>query len=317
MTKNGGTKEQCSTLASTTVDTITTAVSSQQGILNAIKTGNECADEGQDEVTSSKAKVVTAEADLTAKRGAAATALSAKDADCAATVDFSVNLDTLQVNECFDYKTQDSYMQKKNVCDSKTTAWKTANDAIAPAETSVNDAKSAAAAALTAASGLKVNCQCAAKKEQVDAWTAVQEGHASHAADWKQANEILCTLNAASTACNNLPCPAVTKPTLAAGVAAADCTEATSAGNCPRTCMGTSTCDAQIMAMVKNANLRTGVAGARMTISMPSYTCSGVESRYGCDCGGCLCDVDALSTAYPRWADSACLGNNPYHYCKK
>merc|ERR1712166_1493514 len=99
------------------------------------QTGNECADEGQDEVTSSKAKVVTAEADLTAKRGAAATALSAKDADCAATVDFSVNLDTLQVNECFDYKTQDSYMQKKNVCDSKTTAWKTANDAIAPAET--------------------------------------------------------------------------------------------------------------------------------------------------------------------------------------
>merc|ERR1712166_990797 len=223
MTKNGGTEAQCSTFASTTVDTITKAVAAQQGILAAIATGDECADEGQDEVTSSKANVVTAEADLTAKQGAVATALSAKNTACAATVDFSVNLDTLQVNECFDYKTQDSYIQKKNVCDSKTTAWKTANDAIAPAETSVNDAKSAAAAALTAASGLKVNCQCAAKKEQADAWTAVQEGHASHAADWKQANEILCTLNAASTACNNLPCPAVTKPALAAGVADATC----------------------------------------------------------------------------------------------
>merc|ERR1712028_185436 len=229
MTKNGGTEAQCSTFASTTVDTITKAVSSQQGILNALRRGNACADQGQDEVTEMKANVVTAEADLVAKQGAVATALSAKDTDCAATVDFSVNLDTLQVNECFDYKTQDSYIQKKNVCDSKTTAWKTANDAIAPAETKVTDAKSAAVDAETAASGLKVKCQCAAKKSQADAWTAVQEGHASHAADWKQANEILCTLNAQSTACNNLPCPAVTKPALAAGVADADCTEATTA----------------------------------------------------------------------------------------
>merc|ERR1711865_1152314 len=174
MTKNGGTEAQCSTFASTTVDTITTAVSSQQGILNAIRRGNECADKGQDEVTSSKANVVTAEADLTAKRGLAATALSAKDTDCAATVDFSVNLDTLQVNECFDYKTQDSYIQKKNVCDSKTTAWNTATNAIAPAETKVTDAKSAAADAETSASGLKVTCQCDAKKSQADAWEKSQ-----------------------------------------------------------------------------------------------------------------------------------------------
>merc|ERR1712028_200009 len=229
MTKNGGTEAQCSTFASTTVDTITTAVSSQQGILNAIRRGNACADQGQDEVTEMKANVVTAEADLVAKQGAVATALSAKDTACAATVAFSVNLDTLQVNECFDYKTQDSYIQKKNVCDSKTTAWNTATNAIAPAETKVTDAKSAAVDAETSASGLKVTCQCGAKKENADAWTAVQEGHASRAADWKQANEILCTLNAQSTACNNLPCPAVTKPALAAGVADADCTEATTA----------------------------------------------------------------------------------------
>merc|ERR1712160_6937 len=114
MTKNGGTKEQCSTFASTT------AVEAQQGILNAEGKGNECADQGQDLVTTNKANVVTAEADLVAKQGAVVTALSAKNTACAATVAFSVNLDTLQVNECFDYKTQDSYIQKKNVCDSKT-----------------------------------------------------------------------------------------------------------------------------------------------------------------------------------------------------
>merc|ERR1711957_938081 len=209
MTKNGGTKEQCSTFASTTVDTITKAVEAQQGILNAEGKGNECADEGQDLVTKTKANVVTAEADLVAKNGAVATALSAKNTACAATVAFSVNLDTLQVNECFDYKTQDSYIQKKNVCDSKTTAWNTATNAIAPAEIS--------------ASGLKVTCQCGAKKSHANAWAKVQEGHASHAADWKQANEILCTLNAQSTACNSLPLPAVTKPALAAGVADATC----------------------------------------------------------------------------------------------
>merc|ERR1712086_1020671 len=99
MTKNGGTKEQCSTFASTK------AVEAQQGILNAEGKGNECADEGQDLVTKTKANVVTAEADLVAKNGAVATALSAKNTACAATVAFSVNLDTLQVNECFDYKT--------------------------------------------------------------------------------------------------------------------------------------------------------------------------------------------------------------------
>merc|ERR1711957_586549 len=223
MTKNGGTKEQCSTFASTTVDTITKAVAAQQGILDAMGTGNECADEGQDEVTSSKANVVTAEADLVAKNGAVATALSAKDTACAATVAFSVNLDTLQVNECFDYKTQDSYIQKKNVCDSKTTAWETASAAIAPAETKVTDAKSRAAAAELSASGLKVTCQCDAKKRNADAWEKSQTDHASHAADWKQANEILCTLNAQSTACNSLPLPAVTRPALAAGVADATC----------------------------------------------------------------------------------------------
>jgi len=223
MTKNGGTKEQCSTFASTTVDTITKAVEAQQGILNAEGKGNECADQGQDLVTTNKANVVTAEADLVAKQGAVATALSAKNTACAATVAFSVNLDTLQVNECFDYKTQDSYIQKKNVCDSKTTAWNTATNAIAPAETKVTDAKSAAADAERSASGLKVTCQCGAKKENADAWAKVQEGHASHAADWKQANDILCTLNAQSTACNNLPLPAVTRPALAAGVADATC----------------------------------------------------------------------------------------------
>merc|ERR1712028_303070 len=161
---------------------------SQQGILNAEGKGNECADEGQDLVTKTKANVVTAEADLVAKNGAVATALSAKNTACAATVAFSVNLDTLQVNECFDYKTQDSYIQKKNVCDSKTTAWNTATNAIAPAETKVTDAKSAAVDAETSASGLKVTCQCGAKKGNADAWAKVQEGHASHAADWKQAN---------------------------------------------------------------------------------------------------------------------------------
>merc|ERR1711865_811426 len=223
MTKNGGTKEQCSTFASTTVDTITKAVEAQQGILNAEGKGNECADKGQDEVTTNKANVVTAEADLVAKQGAVATALSAKNTACAATVAFSVNLDTLQVNECFDYKTQDSYIQKKNVCGSKTTAWNTATNAIAPAETKVTDAKSEAAAAELSASGLKVTCQCDAKKRNADAWEKSQTDHASHAADWKQANDILCTLNAQSTACNNLPCPAVTRPALAAGVADATC----------------------------------------------------------------------------------------------
>merc|ERR1712086_42097 len=49
-----------------------------------------------------------------------------------------------------------------------------------------------------------------------------QTAHATHVADWKQANQIPCALDSATTSCNFDACPAVTKPTVATGVENAD-----------------------------------------------------------------------------------------------
>merc|ERR1711957_1012951 len=90
MTKSGGSKADCGTFASTTVSDIKTAVSSEQEELNAVANGDECAALGQTLVTSTKAAVVAAQADVVTKQGLATTALSAKNTACSARVDFSV-----------------------------------------------------------------------------------------------------------------------------------------------------------------------------------------------------------------------------------
>ena len=60
---------------------------------------------GQTLVTSTKAAVVAAVADVDTKRGLAKTALDAKKTACEASVDFSVGLELLESNaECYDYR---------------------------------------------------------------------------------------------------------------------------------------------------------------------------------------------------------------------
>merc|ERR1712166_970882 len=84
MTKSGGSKADCGTFARTTVSDIDTAVSSQQGVLNDVGNGDDCAALGQTLVTSTKAAVVAAQAVVVTKQGEAATALSAKTTACSA-----------------------------------------------------------------------------------------------------------------------------------------------------------------------------------------------------------------------------------------
>merc|ERR1711865_1359751 len=50
---------------------------------------------------------------------------------------------------------------------------------------------------------------------------AASTATAAHAADWKQAHELICALDKTTT-CTVPTCPTVTQPTLAAGVATAD-----------------------------------------------------------------------------------------------
>merc|ERR1712166_738725 len=106
MTKTGGSKADCGTFARTTVADIKTAASSQQGVLDLVANGDDCAALGQTLVKSTKAAVVAAQAVVVTKQGEAATALSAKNTACSAGVDFSVGLELLEAQTCYDYTSQ-------------------------------------------------------------------------------------------------------------------------------------------------------------------------------------------------------------------
>ena len=54
MSKSGGTEEDCRTFATTTITTIEASVKSAQETLDAADTGAECAQEGQEMVTSTQ-----------------------------------------------------------------------------------------------------------------------------------------------------------------------------------------------------------------------------------------------------------------------
>merc|ERR1712166_1217763 len=152
MTKTGGSKADCGTFARTTVADIDTDVSSEQGVLNEVANGDDCAALGQTLVKSTKADVVAAQAVVVTKQGEAADALSAKSTACSARVDFSVGLELLEAQTCYDYTSKASFTQAKATCDSSISALATANAAVVAAQTVVTDAQTAAAAAIAEAS---------------------------------------------------------------------------------------------------------------------------------------------------------------------
>merc|ERR1712086_819291 len=331
MTKSGGTKEDCGTFASTTVADIKTAVSSEQKVLDAVANGDDCAAEGQTLVKKTKADVVSAQADVVTKQDLAATALTAKNAACSAGVDFSVGLEALEANSCYDYTSQTGYTQAKATCDSATTSLKTADAAVVAAQTVVTDYQATAANAVAEASRLMSGCLCKAHKAQTAAWASVQEAHASHAADWKQAHEIICALDSATT-CNFAACPAVTKPRVATGVENAvqdHCTEAPTATPTATPTTGTPTTDAPTTGAPTDppqARDCTKMSGKFSSVytnnylleTIPFYTSSHVRDMYnslpgtfnGVACGSGSNPVDSFCNCqyYCQQRSSDCAG---------
>merc|ERR1712166_825827 len=226
MSKSGGTEADCRTFATTT-NTIRTDVKSEQGILNAKDTGEDCAAKGQDVVANAQGKLDAADKDQLAKQGVAATRLNAKKTACTASVAFNVNLDTLESEECYDSTKEQSYMGAKSTCTSATSAMTKADKAVTTAKITVKDSQREHDDALAQAAQLKSACHCRVKKEQAKAWTAASTATAAHAADWKQAHEVVCALDSAtSTTCDIQTCPTVTQPTLSKDVSNEDCTQA-------------------------------------------------------------------------------------------
>merc|ERR1712195_247915 len=71
-----------------------------------------------------------------------------------------------------------------------------------------------------AAQRLKSGCLCDAHQRQTEVKAAHDEATSTHQSEWTRAHEVLCALNQ-TPECDIPPCPTVTQPTLAEGVAEA------------------------------------------------------------------------------------------------
>ena len=246
MSKSGGTEADCRTFATTTIATTKESIEAMQKTLDAVDTGAECAQEGQEVVASTQITVNKAKGDLDNKKGAAATALSAMKTACSTSVAFEVNLDTLQEKECYPYKQESTYINADNACNSATAASTKADLAEDDAKIAVANGQQANEAAVKQAAQLMSSCHCRVQAEQADAWKAASRSKEANAADWNQAHEVLCALDKTTTSestndedetsdeaaiddtmlqsgCDYDACPTVSQPTVASGVAEEDC----------------------------------------------------------------------------------------------
>merc|ERR1712127_720792 len=142
---------------------------------------------------------------------------TAKDDAASATFEVTFDLMSTERPNCLDVTGKSSYTVVKTAADIAIRELATAKQTLADAKTAVTAAEAAHAAAVTNAAGLEKECLCRVYTEQTDAWESASTATASHAADWKQAHELLCALDQATT-CTVPTCPTVSKPTVASGV---------------------------------------------------------------------------------------------------
>merc|ERR1712153_232096 len=251
--KSGGTETQCRTFATDTISSINAGVTSEQGVLAAIDTGAGCAQEGQSGVATATTNKANADAVAVTKTQAVTDATATQATACNAPVTMVVNLPTLTASTCYDYTQEAHFLSVQGACDAANTALSQANSGLSAAQTAATDAQTSLDAAVAEAARLMSECHCRVQQEQAAAWTAAGTATASHAADWKQAHEVLCALDQTST-CTVPTCPAVTQPTLAAGVADEVCStgptwvKGVNGANCDDTCSALDkTCDTSYM----------------------------------------------------------------------
>merc|ERR1712028_273624 len=214
--KSGGTEAQCRTFATETIS----GVNAEQGELDLFDTGAGCAQEGQSGVATATTNKANADDDVVIKTQAVTDATATQATACNAPVTMVVNLPTLTANSCYGYTQEAHYLSVQAACDA-------ANTALSDAQTAATDAQTALDAAVTEAARRMSVCHCNVQQEQAAAWTAAGTATASHVTEWKKAHEVLCALDQTTT-CTVPTCPAVTQPTLAAGVADEVCSHAPS-----------------------------------------------------------------------------------------
>ena len=223
MTSSGGSESDCRDFATETQTEISTTVTSTQATHNAIDNGDGCAQEGQTEVSTARDRLDNAQTSLTAAQADVVTKEDAKHVACTAGVNLgTMGLNALEMETCFDYTNLADYTTIKAACTSATSALTAANQVVVTAQAELTEAQTAHATFVAEASRLMNACHCRVHHEQNAVWASASTTTASHAADWKQVHEIVCALDKTTT-CQYDACPTVTKPIVAAGVDAEDC----------------------------------------------------------------------------------------------
>merc|ERR1712166_446914 len=225
--KSGGTEAQCRKFATETISGVNAGVTAEQGELDLFDTGAGCAQEGQSGVATATTNKANADDDVVIKTQAVTDATATQATACNAPVTMVVNLPTLTANTCYGYTQEAHYLSVQAACDAANTALSQANTALSDAQTAATDAQTALDAAVAEAARRMSVCHCNVQQEQAAAWTAAGTATASHVTEWKKAHEVLCALDQTTT-CTVPTCPAVTQPTLAAGVADEVCSHAPS-----------------------------------------------------------------------------------------
>ena len=225
MTSSGGSEEDCRTFADETIKDIEATITTTQAGINAVATGASCAAMGQDQVQAQTAKVAAAKAAVQNAETDVASKQRAKDTAASATFTVTFDLMTTKDANCRDPTGQESYQVVKNAADAAIAKLATAKQTLVDAKAAVTAAEGAHTAVVEQASQLKSGCLCRVHTEQKKAQAAASTATASHAADWKQAHELICALDKTTT-CTVPTCPTVTQPTLAAGVSDATCIDA-------------------------------------------------------------------------------------------
>merc|ERR1712086_901414 len=133
--KSGGTETQCRTFATDTIASINSGVTSEQGVLAAIDTGSECAQEGQSGVATATTNKANADAVVVTKTQAVTDASATQATACNAPVTMVVNLPTLTANTCYGYTQEADFLSVQGACDAANTALSQANSALGVAQT--------------------------------------------------------------------------------------------------------------------------------------------------------------------------------------
>merc|ERR1712166_549495 len=220
VSSSGGSEADCEKFADDTITDIKATVNEQQKFVDAVPNGDLCAAEGQKEVITAKNATETAKTEAKAAEKASEDAEVDEGRICAAPVDLpTVDLNLLQ-NSCFNYEGTLAYEAAKGKCKDATEAVKKAKEAAKEAKEAKEVKEDEQEEYEKEAQRLKSGCLCDTHQRQTEVQAAQKEATSTHQSEWTRAHEVLCALDQ-TPECHIPPCPTVTQPTLAEGVAEA------------------------------------------------------------------------------------------------